>query len=43
MKPYIEKIYDYTQEKMFDDVLIKSAIMILNKKQFLQKCLVTPA
>ena len=33
MKPYIEKIYDYTQEKMFDDVLIKSAIMILNKKR----------
>lgn len=30
MKPYIESIYDFTQEKMFDDALVKSAIMVLN-------------
>lgn len=31
IKPYLQEIYDYTQGKMFDDVLVKSAIMILNK------------
>lgn len=30
MKPYLEEIKDYTQEKMFDNALIKSSIMILN-------------
>lgn len=30
MKQYIDKILDYTQEKMFDNALVKSAIMILD-------------
>ena len=30
MKPYIESIRDFTQEKMFDNALVKSAIMVLN-------------
>lgn len=30
MKPYIEVIRDFTQEKMFDNALVKSAIMVLN-------------
>lgn len=30
MKPYIDKILDYTQAKMFDNALVKSAIMILD-------------
>ena len=33
MKPYIESILDFTQEKMFDNALVKSAIMILNKSR----------
>ena len=28
MKPYIKCIRDYTQEKMFDDALVKSAILV---------------
>ena len=31
MKPYIEEIRDFTQEKMFNNALVKSAIMVLNK------------
>ncbi|MFR7927951.1 MAG: Eco57I restriction-modification methylase domain-containing protein [Mediterraneibacter faecis] len=31
IKPYLQEIYDYTQDKMFDDVLVKSAIIIINK------------
>ena len=30
VKPYIETILDFTQEKMFDNALVKSAIMVLN-------------
>jgi Type I restriction-modification system methyltransferase subunit len=30
MKPYIEIVRDFTQEKMFDNALVKSAIMVLN-------------
>lgn len=33
MKPYIETIRDFTQEKMFDEALVKSAIMVLNKNR----------
>lgn len=33
MKPYIEKIKDYTNAKMFDNALVKSSIMILNKNR----------
>lgn len=33
MKPYITEIKDYTQEKVFDDALVKSAIMVLNKQR----------
>lgn len=33
MKPYIESIRDFTQEKMFDNALVKSAIMILNRNR----------
>lgn len=33
MEPYIESILDFTQEKMFDNALVKSAIMILNKNR----------
>lgn len=29
MKPYIQEIKDYTQEKMFNNALVKSAIMVL--------------
>lgn len=29
IKPYLKEIRDYTQDKMFDDALVKSAIMIL--------------
>lgn len=31
MKPYITVIKDYTQEKVFDNALVKSAIMVLEK------------
>lgn len=31
MKPYISIIKDYTQEKVFDNALVKSSIMVLNK------------
>lgn len=31
IKPYVESILDFTQEKKFSNVLVKSAIMILNK------------
>ena len=31
IKPYLQEIYDYTQDKMFDDALVKSAIIIINK------------
>lgn len=29
MKPYIEKIIDFTQDKMFNNALVKSSIMVL--------------
>lgn len=32
MKKYITKIIDYTEEAVFDDALVKSAIMVLEKK-----------
>ena len=32
MKPYIKIIKDYTQEKIFDNALVKSSIMILDKQ-----------
>jgi predicted RNA methylase len=32
IKPYLQEIHDYTQDKMFDDALVKSAIMVLEKK-----------
>lgn len=31
IKPYLQEIYDYTQDKMFDGALVKSAIIIINK------------
>lgn len=31
VKPYIREIHDYTQDKMFDNALVKSAIMVLDK------------
>lgn len=31
IKPYLQEIHDYTQDKMFDNALVKSAIMILDK------------
>lgn len=31
IKPYLQEIRDYTQDKMFDNALVKSAIMVLNK------------
>ena len=31
IKPFIQEIRDYTQDKMFDNALVKSAIMVLNK------------
>lgn len=33
MKPYIERILDFTQEKMFNNALVKSAIIILDKNK----------
>lgn len=33
MFPYIEDIKDYTQEKMFDNALVKSSIMVLNRNK----------
>lgn len=33
MRPYITVIKDYTQEKVFDDALVKSAIMVLDKQR----------
>lgn len=33
IKPYLQEIRDYTQSKMFDDALVKSAIMVLDKKK----------
>ena len=33
MKPYVTIIKDYTQEKVFDNALVKSAIMVLDKKR----------
>jgi len=33
IKPYITVIKDYTQEKVFDNALIKSAIMVLDKQR----------
>ncbi len=32
MRPYIKEIYDYTHDKMFDNALIKSAIIVLDKE-----------
>ena len=32
IKPYLYEIKDYTQDRMFDNALVKSAIMVLNKK-----------
>ena len=31
IKPYLQEIYDYTQDKMFDDALVKSAILVIDK------------
>ena len=31
IKPYLQEIYDYTQDKMFDGALVKSAIMVIDK------------
>lgn len=31
MKNYLQEIHDYTQDRMFNDALVKSAILILNK------------
>ena len=31
IKPYLQEIYDYTQDKMFNDALVKSAIMVIDK------------
>ena len=31
IKPYLRAIFDYTQEKMFENVLVKSAILLLEK------------
>ena len=33
MKPYITVIKDYTQEKVFDNALVKSSIMVLDKQR----------
>lgn len=33
MSPYIERIKDYTQIKIFDKALVKSSIMVLNKQR----------
>lgn len=33
MKPHISDIKDYTQEKVFDNALVKSAIMVLEKNR----------
>lgn len=33
MSPYIELIIDYTQEKMFNQALVKSSIMVLNRNR----------
>lgn len=33
IEPYIESIRDFTQEKMFNNALVKSAIMVLNKNR----------
>lgn len=33
MRPYIATIKDYTQEKVFDNALVKSAIMVLDKQR----------
>ncbi|MBQ4559508.1 MAG: N-6 DNA methylase [Tyzzerella sp.] len=33
MRPYIVEIKDYTQKKIFDDALVKSAIMVLDKQR----------
>lgn len=34
MKPYLYEIKDYTQEKLFDDALVKSSIITLKKELF---------
>lgn len=31
IKPYVREIHDYTRDKMFDNALVKSAIIVLNK------------
>lgn len=31
IKPYLQEIHDYTQDRMFNDALVKSAILVLNK------------
>lgn len=33
MKPYITVVKDYTQEKVFDNALVKSSIMVLDKQR----------
>lgn len=33
MKPYITVIKDYTQERVFDNALVKSSIMVLDKRR----------
>lgn len=33
MLPYVEKVIDYTQEKVFKDALVKSSVIVLNKER----------
>lgn len=33
IKPYITVIKDYTQEKVFDNALVKSSIMVLDRQR----------
>lgn len=33
IKPYLKEIHDYTQDKMFDDALVKSAIMVIDRSK----------
>lgn len=33
MKPYLKEIHDYTQDRMFNNALVKSAILVLDKRR----------
>lgn len=33
MLPYVEKVIDYAQEKVFQDALVKSSVIVLNKER----------